>query len=158
MTTWLSVVSTDEWVLKSAEYPHQRGLGRLAGRSRLAVLPGVPTLLGEQFHGVALVQTQPLARVPRFHRCQLCSVPDLHKDVLCAVARAQRCLLGESRIRSLLPLATVPTCQLRVVAAVPGVELLARRQMPLRHLCMVVGVPAFNVGVLRGVPLSGDVS
>jgi len=28
--------------------------------------------------------------------------------------------------------------------------------MPLRHLCMVAGVPTFDVGVLRRVPLPGD--
>jgi hypothetical protein len=116
----------------------------------------MPTLLGEQFRGVALVHTKSLARVPRLHPRKLRSVPDLHHDVLCAMARAQRYLLGESRIRSLLPLARMPTGQQRVVAAVPGVQLLVRRQMPLRHLCMVVGVPMFDVGVLRRVPLPGD--
>ena len=121
----------------------------------LAVLAGVPALLGEQFRGVALVHTQPPARVPRLHPRKLCSVPDLQHDVLCAMARAQRCLLGRSCVRSLLPLASVPAGQLRVVAAVPGVDLLMRRQMPLRHLCMVVGMPAFDVSVLRRVPLPG---
>jgi len=116
----------------------------------------VPPLLGELFRGVALVHTKSLACVPRFHPRKLCSVPDLHHDVVCAMARAQRCLLGESRVRGLLPLAGVPTGQQRVVAAVPGVELLVRRQMPLRHLCMVVSVPTFHVSVLRRVPLPGD--
>jgi hypothetical protein len=127
-------------------------------RSRLrapAVLPGVPALLGEQFRGVALVHTQSLDRVPRLHPRQLCSVPDLHHSVLGAMARAQRCLLAGSCVRSLLPLASVPTGQQRVIAAVPGIELLMRPQMPLRHLCMVVGVPTFDVTVLRRVPLPG---
>ena len=121
----------------------------------LAVLPGAPALLGEQFRGVALVHTKSLARVPRLHPRKLCSVPDLHHDVLRAMACAQRCLLGESCVRCLLPLASVPAGQQRVVAAVPGVELLVRRQVPLRHLCVVVCVPTFHVTVLRRVPLPG---
>jgi hypothetical protein len=115
----------------------------------LAVLPGVPALLGEHFRGVALVHTQPLARVPRFHPRKLCSVPDLRHDVLCAMARAQRCLPGESHVRSLLPLGSVPAGQQRVVPVMPGVELLVRCQMPLRHLCMVAGGPTFDAGMLR---------
>jgi len=115
----------------------------------------VPALLGEQFPGVALVHAQPLARVARLHPPKLGSVPDLHHGVLCAMARAQRSLLGEGRVRSLLPLASVPAGQLSVVAAVPGVELLMRRQMPLRHLCVVADMPTLDFGVLRRVPLPG---
>src|SRR5215471_10355874 len=75
-----------------------------SGLRALAVVPGVPALLGEQFRGVALVNTQPLARVPRLHSRNLCSVPDLHHDGLCTMACAQRCLLGESHVRPVLPL------------------------------------------------------
>src|SRR6266487_6740570 len=136
--------------------PARPRAGRPGTLHTLAVLPGVPALLGEQFRGVALVHTQSLARVPRPHPRKLCSVPDLHHDVLCAMAYAQRRLLVKSRVRSLLPLGSVPTGQQRVVAAVPGVKLLVRRQMPLRHLDMVIGVPTFDVSVLRRVPLPGD--
>ena len=82
--------------------------------------------------------------------------PELrYGGVLSAMARAQRCLLAGSCVRSLLPLASVPAGQQRVVAAMPGIELLVRAQMPLRHLCMIVGVPTFDVSVLRRVPLPG---
>ncbi|HEY5990922.1 MAG TPA: hypothetical protein VIV12_31685 [Streptosporangiaceae bacterium] len=115
----------------------------------------MPALLGEQFSGVALVHTKSLDRVPHLHPRKLCSVANLHHDVMGAMARAQGRLLGESCVRSLLPLASVSAGQQRVVAAVPGIEFLVRTQMPLRDLCMVVGVPKFNISVLRRVPLPG---
>jgi hypothetical protein len=118
---------------------------------RGATFACVPTLLGDQLHGMPAIHAGAFACVPDREPGVLQRVANLQPDVLSRVPRARGHPSGHQRVGCLLMLGDVPIGQALVLFAVAPVKTLVRGQMPARHLRMLIDMAAFNSRVLRSV-------
>jgi hypothetical protein len=132
-------------------------VARCAHSSMLAraVLPCMPTLLGDQFCRVPPIHAEPFAGVSSFHQCELGRMPDLHPGVLEGMPRTEDRPASEGGVCCLLVISDMPVGEQRVLGAVLAVQIPVGRQMLLRYPVVVLDVPTLDFCVLGCVLASG---
>jgi hypothetical protein len=121
---------------------------------QVPVLPQVPSLLRRELQHMPAVHAQPCRGVPSRQHDELRGVANFKPRMFCGMSGAEGGLTAHGQLSRLLMLGGVAVGQRRVLAVLPGVQLLVLGQMFPRHPRVITRAPMFDVCVFGCVPVT----